>query len=288
MHFVKHWRDYYALCKPRVVALMLFTAVVGMELATPQSVPFDLILWTLLGIALVAGSSAAMNHIFEQSLDIKMHRTQGRPLPTGRLTSRQALIFSMVIGIAGFLILAFGANLLTAFLTLASWLGYAWVYTKGLKPNTPQNIVIGGLAGAAPPLLGWTAVTASIDPGALLLVLIIFAWTPPHFWALALYRRKDYEAAGLPMLPVTHGEAFTKLHIILYTLLLVACTLLVFATGLSGKLYLAVAVVLNSIFLYYVLALKWNGSEKLAFRTFLYSIVYLGLLFLGLWVDHIL
>ncbi|MBI4356558.1 MAG: protoheme IX farnesyltransferase [Gammaproteobacteria bacterium] len=283
------WKAYYILCKPRVVALMLLTAFVGMELAAlhpPRSIVF--IISALIGIALVAGSSATLNHVFEKSLDLKMRRTRKRPLPMGELSVKQALFFSGILGGGGFLILVFLVNPLTAFLALGSWLGYAFIYTKVLKPSTPHNIVLGGLAGATPPLLGCTAVSGQVEPEALLLMAIIFAWTPPHFWSLALYQQADYVATGIPMLPVTHGVPFTKLFIVLYVFLLAICSVLPFITGMSGLLYLACAGILNTIFLYFSFVLKLSDqNSKWAFRTFIYSIFYLMLLFLALWLDHL-
>ncbi len=282
------WRDYLEMCKPRVVLLMLLCALVGMFLATPGMVPLSTIVLGLTGIALVAGSAAVVNHVADAHIDARMARTQARPVATGRLGNHQAMLFSGVIGVLGMLILWFGVNPLTASLNLASWIGYGLVYTFFLKRATPQNIVIGGLFGAAPPLFGWTAVTNSIDPGGLLLVLIIFAWTPPHFWALALDRKEEYAEVGVPMLPVTHGDAFTRLHILLYTLILVAATLLPFAIGMSGWIYLAGALALGAGFLYWAIVLVINRNPRAPMETFRYSILYLGVLFIFLLADHYL
>ena len=238
-------REYYALTKPKVVMLIVFTAVVGMFMATPGFVPLSALLFGTLGIGLAAASAAGFNQILDQRADAKMARTRARPLPTGQLTTRQAVVFSTTIGLIAMAVLVIGVNTLTALLTLGSLIGYSVIYTLYLKRATPQNIVIGGAAGAAPPVLGWVAVTGSIDPHALLLFLIIFVWTPPHFWALALYREEEYAKAGLPMLPVTHGNEFTRLHILLYTIILVSVTLLPYTTQMSGLIYLVGAVVLN-------------------------------------------
>ena len=282
------WHDYLEMCKPRVVVLMLLCAVVGMFLATPRAVPLDLVLYASLGIALVAGSAAVVNHVADQHIDAKMARTESRPVATGRVTNSQAMIFSAITGVLGIALLWFLVNPLTAWLNLASWVGYGLIYTLYLKRATSQNIVIGGLFGAAPPLFGWTAVTNSIDPGGLLLVLIIFAWTPPHFWALALERKDEYADVGMPMLPVTHGEAFTRLHILLYTILLVVASVLPFVIAMSGPLYLAGALALGAGFLYWAVVLIRNNNEKAPMETFRYSILYLGALFLVMLVDHYL
>lgn len=280
------WRDYWEMTKPRVVALMLLTVLVGMYLSTPGWVPIPLLLFTLVGISLSAGSAAVINHLADQKIDAIMARTHNRPMPQGRVSTPKALLFAVLIGVGGLSLLAVKVNQLTAFLTFLSLIGYAFIYTFFLKHATPQNIVIGGLAGAAPPLLGWTAVTNHIDPNALLLVLIIFAWTPPHFWALAIHRREEYKNARVPMLPITHGVEFTKLSILLYTILLTITTLLPFLTRMSGIIYLAAATVLNAIFLYYAIALMRNENAKTAIKTFVYSIFYLLLLFVALLVDH--
>ena len=282
------WRDYLEMCKPRVVVLMLLCAVVGMILATPGAVPLDLALSASLGIALVAGSAAVVNHVADQHVDAKMARTESRPVATGRVTNSQAIMFAAVTGVFGVALLWFLVNPLTAWLNLASWVGYGLIYTLYLKRATPQNIVIGGLFGAAPPLFGWTAVTNSIDPGGLLLVLIIFAWTPPHFWALALERKDEYADVGMPMLPVTHGEAYTRLHILLYTILLVVASVLPFVIVMSGPLYLAGALALGAGFLYWAMVLMRNNNDKAPMETFRYSIVYLGALFLIMLIDHYL
>jgi heme o synthase len=282
------WRDYYELGKPRVVALIVFTAVVGMFLAVPGMPPWQAMLYGTLGIGLAASSAAAINHVVDRKFDMKMARTMNRPIPTGHVTTRQALTYAGIIGVASMVILWWLVNPLTAVLTFFSLIGYAVLYTVWLKHVTPQNIVIGGAAGAAPPVLGWTAVTGAADPHSLLLFLIIFAWTPPHFWALALYRRKEYERAGVPMLPVTHGEAYTRLHLLLYTLILVATTLLPFASGMSGWFYLGAALVLDAAFLGFAIALYRRYSDALARRTFSYSIFYLSMLFAALMVDHYL
>ena len=282
------WRDYLEMCKPRVVVLMLLCAVVGMILATPGTVPLDLVLSASLGIALVAGSAAVVNHVADQHIDAKMARTESRPVATGRVTNSQAIMFAAVTGVFGMALLWFLVNPLTAWLNLASWVGYGLIYTLYLKRATSQNIVIGGLFGAAPPLFGWTAVTNSIDPGGLLLVLIIFAWTPPHFWALALERKDEYADVGMPTLPVTHGEAYTRLHILLYTILLVVASVLPFVIVMSGPLYLAGALALGAGFLYWAIVLMRNNNDKAPMETFRYSIVYLGALFIVMLIDHYL
>jgi protoheme IX farnesyltransferase len=274
------------LGKPRVVALIVFTAVIGMFLAAPILPPLGPLLFGTIGIALVASSAAALNCLIEQKVDAVMARTRARPLPMGDVTPLQALIFVAVVGGAGLFVLHELTNPLTMWLTLATFLGYAVIYTIVLKPRTPQNIVIGGASGAMPPVLGWCAVTGEISSDALLLFLIIFAWTPPHFWALALYRRNEYARAGVPMLPVTHGERFTRLYVVLYTLLLAAICLLPFSSGMSGAIYLGSALVLNGVFVAYAVRLYVNYSDGLARRTFRYSIVYLSCLFAALLVDH--
>lgn len=279
-------REYLSLTKPRVVSLIVFTAVIGMFLSTPGLVPLPILLAATLGIALVAGSAAAINCLVEQKVDAVMARTRGRPLPCGRVSGAETLVFSAVLGAVGLLVLHELVNPLTMWLTLATFVGYAVVYTLLLKPLTPQNIVIGGASGAMPPVLGWTAVTGEISHDALLLFLIIFAWTPPHFWALALYRRKDYEKAGVPMLPVTHGDKFTRLHVLLYTVILFAVTILPFATRMSGPIYLASALLLGIVFVGYALRIYFRYSDRVAQQTFSYSILYLSLLFSALLVDH--
>ena len=283
---VASWRDYLEMCKPRVVLLMLLCALAGMFLAVPGMVPLDVIVFGLVGIGLVAGSAAAVNHIADAEIDARMARTEARPVATGRITMVQGLAFSAVLGVSGLLLLYVLVNPLTAWLNLASWVGYGLIYTLFLKRATPQNIVIGGLFGAAPPLFGWAAVTNSVEPGALLLVLIIFAWTPPHFWALALDRKEEYAKVDIPMLPVTHGEAYTRLHIFYYTLILVAVSLLPFAIGMSGWLYLAGAIGLGAGFLYWAVVLLKNKNPNAPIETFKYSIVYLMVLFSVLLVDH--
>ncbi len=280
------WRDYKELTKPNVVLLMILTSVIGMFMAVPGMVPLDVLLLGNLGIALCAGAAAAVNHLVDQRIDRHMARTTNRPLAQGRIGPWQAALFALVIGGLGMAILLVWINTLTAWLTLASLVGYAFIYTMFLKRATPQNIVIGGLAGAAPPLLGWTAVTGEVHGHALLLVLIIFAWTPPHFWALAIHRREEYAAVDIPMLPVTHGIAFTKLHILLYTVIMVLITLLPFATRLSGPLYLLGALVLGAGFLYWAIELLRDRNPKAPMETFKYSIVYLMALFIVMLVDH--
>ena len=278
--------QFYQLTKPRVVSLIVFTAVIGMFLATPGMVPLQALVAGTLGIALTAGAAAAVNCLVEQGIDAIMTRTRGRPLPRGQVTSLQTLVFAGIVGGAGLFILYQWVNALTMWLTLATFVGYAVIYTVVLKPMTPQNIVIGGASGAMPPVLGWTAVTGEIAPDALLLFLIIFAWTPPHFWALALYRKHEYAKAGVPMLPVTHGDKFTRLHVLLYTVILTAVTLMPFVTRMSGALYLAAVVGLNAVFLWYAVRIYVAYSDQLAQRTFRYSIAYLTLLFAALLVDH--
>ncbi len=281
-----HWRDYLELCKPKVVALIVFTAMVGMFMATPGMVPWDVLVFGTLGIGLSASSAAAVNHLFDRRIDGIMVRTKRRPLPTGHLNTRNTFVFALLIGVLGMFILTVFVNALTAWLTFLSLIGYAGIYTMYLKRATPQNIVIGGAAGAAPPVLGWTAVTGSIDPNALLLFLIIFVWTPPHFWALALNRHRDYANADIPMLPVTHGLAFTRLHILFYTIMLTAVSVLPFVTGMSHVLYLVGVLLLDAGFLYYAIVLISNTDDKLAMKTFGYSIFYLMALFALLLVDH--
>jgi protoheme IX farnesyltransferase len=281
---VQFWR----LTKPRVVSLIVFTAVIGMFLAAPGLPPLPLVAWATVGIALVAGAAAAFNCLVEQKIDAVMARTRGRPTVMGTISSTQILLFSGAVGGLGLAILWHAVNPLTMWLTAATFVGYAIIYTVILKPATPQNIVIGGASGAMPPVLGWAAITGDVTFQPLLLFLIIFAWTPPHFWALALYRRKEYARAGVPMLPVTHGEEFTRLHLLLYTVLLTATTLLPFATGMSGWFYLGVALVLDTVFLGYAVAIWRRYSDALAKRTFAYSIFYLAVLFAALMVDHYL
>jgi protoheme IX farnesyltransferase len=281
------WRDYYELGKPKVVALIVFTAVVGMFLAVPGMPPWPALVWGTIGIGLAASSAAAINHVVDRRFDEKMARTMRRPIPTGHVTERQALAYAAVLGVISMVMLWLLVNPLTAVLTFLSLIGYAFLYTVWLKHVTPQNIVIGGAAGAAPPVLGWTAVTGSADPHSLLLFLIIFAWTPPHFWALAIARRADYAKAGIPMLPVAYGVEFTQLHILLYTIILFIVTLLPYLTGMSGVLYLVVAVVLGVIFTRHAIALrKPDAPAHLPMQVFRYSINYLMLLFAALLVDH--
>ena len=281
-----HWRDYLELTKPRVVMLLMLTAIVGMFMATPAMVPLDVLLLGSLGMACAMAAAAAVNHVVDQRIDALMARTGNRPIVQGKISPQKALLFAGVLSVLSMFILSFFINTLTAFLTLFGIVGYAFIYTLYLKRATPQNIVIGGLAGAIPPLLGWTAVTNHIDPDALLLVLIIFIWTPPHFWALAIHRRDDYAKAGIPMLPVTHGIAYTKTSVLHYTLLLCLCTLLPYLSGMSGLIYLVVTLGLNAVFLWYAFKLRFTQTPGIAMKTFGYSIVYLMGLFIALLVDH--
>ena len=281
-----NWRDYYEMCKPRVVMLMILTSVVGMFLAVPGMVSFDVLIFGNLGIALVAASGAVVNHFIDRKIDIKMKRTHNRPLPQGRVETKNTIIFARTIGLTGMAILLIWVNPLCAWLTLASFIGYAFIYTGYLKHATPQNIVIGGLSGAMPPLLGWSAVTGSIEPDALILVLIIFAWTPPHFWALALHRKDEYAKSGVPMLPVTHGEQVTKVHIIAYTGILLVVSSMPYFSGMSGFFFLTSAMVLGAGFLFFSWLLMIRPGPTTAMDTFRYSIVYLALLFIALVVDH--
>jgi protoheme IX farnesyltransferase len=282
------WRDYFELTKPRVVALIVLTAVVGTLLAARGLPPLDALIFGNLGIALAAASAAAINHILDRRIDARMARTRKRPLPSGHLAPAQALSFALLLGVSSMVILVAFVNVLTAVLTFASLIVYAVVYTVWLKRATPQNIVIGGAAGAAPPVLGWVAVTNHIDAHALLLFLIIFAWTPPHFWALAIARRHDYAKADIPMLPVTHGVEFTRLHVLLYTLILCLVTLLPYMTGMSGLIYLVATVLLNARFIWLAIELKLARREELPMRMFRFSISYLMWLFLALLADHYL
>jgi len=282
------WRQYWVLTKPRVTQLAVFCAIIGMFLATPGMVPWPILIGGSIGIWLLAGAAFAVNCLIEQAVDAKMRRTAWRPSATGEITPIQIIIFSCVLGAAGMVTLWLYTNPLTMWLTFATFVGYAVIYTWLLKPATPQNIVIGGLSGAMPPALGWVAVTNQLSAEAWLLVLIIFVWTPPHFWALALYRRDDYVQAGLPMLPVTHGEKFTLLNILLYTLILLAASILPYIYGMSGIFYLVSAIVLSSIFVYYAICLYRSYSDQLARKTFKYSISYLALLFAAILVDHYL
>ena len=281
-------RAFYALTKPRVVSLIVFTAVIGMFLATPGMVPPQILFASTLGIGLVAGAAAAINCLVEQNIDALMLRTRWRPLPRGELTSAQTLAFTAVIGGAGLWLLAYFVNPLTMWLTLATFVGYAVIYTLVLKPATPQNIVIGGASGAMPPVLGWAAVTGQVTTEAMLLFLIIFAWTPPHFWSLALYRTEDYARAGVPMLPVTHGKDYTRLQVLLYTLILFAVSLLPYVIRMSGVPYLIAALALGALFIGYALGIYRAYSDVLAQKTFRYSIAYLASLFAALLVDHYL
>jgi protoheme IX farnesyltransferase len=286
--FAQRARSFYALTKPRVVSLIVFTAVIGMLLATPGAVPTQILLAGTLGIALVAGAAAAVNCLVEQNIDAVMLRTRWRPLPRGELTGLQTLVFAGVVGGFGLWLLANFVNPLTMWLTLATFVGYAIVYTVILKPATPQNIVIGGASGAMPPVLGWAAVTGEVNTDAMLLFLIIFAWTPPHFWALALYRTADYAKAGLPMLPVTHGKEYTRLQVLLYTCILFAVSLLPYAIRMSGIVYLVAACALGAVFLTYAIRVYAAYSDRVARAMFRYSIVYLAALFGALLVDHYL
>jgi protoheme IX farnesyltransferase len=285
---MKKWQQYWALTKPRVTQLAVFCAIIGMFLATPGMVPWSVLIGGSIGIWLLAGAAFAVNCLVEQKLDAKMKRTAWRPSATGELGQKQIIVFALLMGFAGMVLLWNFANPLTMWATLITFIGYAIIYTLLLKPATPQNIVIGGLSGAMPPALGWAAVANDLPAEAWLLVLIIFTWTPPHFWALALYRREDYKQSGLPMLPVTHGERFTLLHILLYTLVLIAATILPFIYKMSGYFYLASALILGGMFLAYAIALFRNYSDDLAKRTFRFSIIYLSLLFAALLIDHYL
>jgi len=280
--------QYFQLTKPRVVALIVFTAMIGMLLSTDNAVPLNVLIFGCVGIWLVAGAAAAVNCLVEQKIDALMARTRARPLPLGTVSTMETLVFSGVVGGVGLTVLYVLINPLTMWLTLATFVGYAIVYTVILKPLTPQNIVIGGASGAMPPVLGWAAVTGQVSHEALLLFLIIFAWTPPHFWALALYRKKEYAKAEVPMLPVTHGDRFTRLHVLLYTIILFAVSLLPFAVRMSGWLYAVGAVILGGLFLWYALRIWMNYSDALARKTFRYSIIYLSLLFAFLLLDHYL
>ena len=281
------WRDYYELTKPRVVMLIVFTAIVGMFLAVPGWPPLQALVFGTLGIGLASSSAAVFNHVLDHRVDILMMRTRGRPLPQGKLTEKAALTFATVIGVISMAILGFLVNPLTAMLTFGSLIGYAVIYTVFLKRATPQNIVIGGAAGAAPPVLGWTAVTNEIHSSALLLFLIIFVWTPPHFWSLAIARKDEYEKVGIPMLPVTHGEEYTRLNILLYTVLLAVITIIPYLTGMSGLIYLVTALILGGIFLRMAIQMRRRPDiADLPMRTFKFSITYLGVLFAALLVDH--
>ena len=282
------FKSFFSLCKPRVTSLIVFTAIIGMYLAKPAELPmyWPLLIATTIGIAFASGAAAAFNCLIEHKIDAVMARTRARALPTGQVSSIQTTIFATILGSAGLAILYFYVNPLTMWLTFATFVGYAVIYTVFLKPATPMNIVIGGASGAMPPILGWAAVNNTVSPESLIMFLIIFAWTPPHFWALALYRREEYAKVGMPMLPVTHGEAFTLLHILLYTIILVAVSLMPYGLGMSGLIYLVSAIALNAIFMAYVIGLYRNYSDDLAKRTFKYSIIYLTLLFAALLIDH--
>ena len=283
------WRDYYELTKPRVVMLIVFTAVVGMFVSVPGWPGAAPLIFGTLGIGLASSSAAVYNHVLDARIDIQMMRTRGRPLPQGKLTEKSALAFATILCIVSMLILTFLVNRLTAILTFVSLIGYAVVYTAWLKRATPQNIVIGGAAGAAPPVLGWAAVTNEIQAGALLMFLIVFVWTPPHFWALAIARKDEYAKVDIPMLPVTHGEAYTRLNILLYTILLVLVTVLPYLIGMSGLIYLATAVALGGVFLQHAVRMyRVPEDDEMPMKTFRYSINYLGILFAALLVDHYL
>ncbi len=280
------WRDYYELTKPRVVMLLLLTALVGMCLATPGWIDLQILFAGIIGIGALSSSAAVINHVVDHKIDSLMARTFNRPVAKGKVSPKQALIFSFVLAVGGFALLAFYVNMLTAWLTLASLVGYAVIYTMYLKRATPQNIVIGGLAGAAPPLLGWTAVTGEIHAYGLLLVLIIFTWTPPHFWALAIHRERDYANAEIPMLPNTHGVDFTKTCVLLYTILLFLVCILPYLVGMSGTIYLIGTLILNTWFMVMALKLKFRPKASTAMDTFKFSIIHLMLLFIVLLVDH--
>jgi protoheme IX farnesyltransferase len=284
--FTASWRDYYALCKPKIVSLIVFTAVVGMFLSTPGLVPWQPLIFGTLGIGLAAASAAAINHVVDHKIDSVMARTMRRPLPRGNVSIQGAILFAFLLGALSMIILTLLVNPLTAALTVISLIGYGFIYSMYLKRATPQNIVIGGAAGAAPPVLGWTAVTGTLDPHSLLLFLIIFAWTPPHFWALAIHRRNDYASVDIPMLPVTHGVQFTRLHILLYTIVLCIVTVLPYITYMSGLLYLCGTILLDGGFLYYAIRLQTDHDNRLPMKTFAYSIIYLMALFALLLIDH--
>ena len=284
--FMHNWRDYYNLCKPKVVMLIVFTAVVGMFLSTDGVIPLSAFIFGTVGIGLAAASAAAINQIVDERIDADMTRTSERPLPKGNLSNKQATVFALAIGVLSMLILVYLVNMITAVLTFISLIGYAVIYTMYLKRATPQNIVIGGAAGAAPPVLGWTAITGSVDPHSLLLFLIIFAWTPPHFWALAIHRRDEYAKVDIPMLPVTHGIPFTQLHVLLYTIILICVTLLPYLFFMSGLIYLISVIILNGLFLSYAIRMMRAESSQIAMKTFGFSILYLMLLFAALLIDH--
>ena len=279
-------KNFLTLCKLRVNSLIVFTAVIGMFLSTPGMVPWDILFSGIIGIGFVAAAAAAFNCLIEESIDTKMARTRARPLGTGKISQQETLVLASILCLVGLAVLFFFVNFLTMWLTLITFFAYAAIYTVFLKPATPMNIVIGGASGAMPPVLGWAAVNNQLAPEAWILFLIIFCWTPPHFWALALYRREEYAKVGIPMLPVTHGEKFTLLHIILYTIILAIVTLMPFSVGMSGLIYLFFATILNAIFLYYVVVLYMNYSDKLSKKVFNYSILYLSLIFAAFLVDH--
>lgn len=285
-HSTLSWKHYLELCKPKVVLLLVFTAIVGMLLAVPGWPPLSNFIYGTLGIGLASSSAAAINHFIDQKADATMARTENRPLPTGDLNSRNVLIFAAIIGLCAMAILVFLVNTLTAVLTFLSLIGYAIIYTIYLKHMTPQNIVIGGAAGAAPPVLGWCAITGEVHPYSLLLFLIIFVWTPPHFWALAVAKQEEYAKAEIPMLPVTHGIEFTRLQILLYTILLLIVTVLPYLTGMSGLIYLFTALITGLGFIYYAILMMRNKDKKTAMKTFFYSINYLMVLFAALLIDH--
>ena len=285
---LSRWQDYLELCKPKVVALMVFTAIVGMLMADPGNVALATFIYATLGIGLVASSAAAINHVADSRIDAAMDRTKLRPLPSGSLSKTSVLAFAGIIGVIGMAILILKINIITALLTFASLVGYAIIYTMYLKRATPQNIVIGGAAGATPPLLGWTSVTGQVEADGLLLLLIIFTWTPPHFWALALYRKEEYAKVDIPMLPVTHGDDYTRLQITLYTILMCVITVFPFLTGMSGWVYLVSVLLLNAGFLYYAISLQITKSRTKAINTFVYSIIYLMVLFAVLLIDRYL
>lgn len=280
------WRAYLGLCKLRVVGAIVFTAIIGMFLALPELPPLAKTFWAAIGIGLAAASAAALNHVYDREIDSKMGRTESRPLPQSHLKPQEANRFALILGVISMLILIFEVNLLTAILTFVSLIGYAVIYTRYLKRVTSQNIVIGGAAGAAPPVLGWCAMTGTVDPHALLLFLLIFIWTPPHFWPLALAKKEEYRLADMPMLPVIYGDEVTKLHILLYTILLLIVSLLPFLTGMSGLIYLLVALVMGVVFLFYAIRLKRATNNRLAMRTFAFSLVYLAAIFSALLIDH--
>jgi heme o synthase len=279
-------KGFLSLCKPKVTAMIVFTAIIGMLLATPGMVSIPLLLLTSVGIGFSSGAAAAFNCLIEHRIDADMARTRGRAIPTGQVSSKQTMLFATLLGGTGMAILYFFVNPLTMWLTFATFVGYAVIYTVYLKPATPMNIVIGGASGAMPPILGWAAVTNTISPESLIMFLIIFSWTPPHFWALALYRREEYAKVGMPMLPVTHGEKFTLLYILLYTIILVAVTLIPYAMHMSGIIYLVSVLILDAVFMGYVIKLYLSYSDALAKSTFKYSILYLMLLFSALLIDH--